>query len=367
MTARKRPLTHRLAAGRTVGGALFSPAAVALLYSVFSSSAAALAAYVEGLLLPHQLTGITGQSSEIIPYVGNISTIVDFALLNPAIIYFLVRSRQSRQAAQLSTGGKLKIPLYHRIGFALISVALSVAAMKFYIEGFHNTFDATLIPNNGDGGTITITGWVIFFWTALFLAVLFDSLLEHAVHVRYLLGLTAADIEYAPLHRDGCGGLRVLMNPSLYFAYAMLFLLLIFIIFIIHDNIIYNIDESNRTWGLLLYIITIIPMFFLPYFRLHHLMKLHRDEYSDSMNAAIERMLSENAAPGARPNEKLEKFLLALDSAGKYQKVIAGFPVWPLPFYKAAPQFGAIIAAAFPVAEKLASVLFAQIQNLGAS
>jgi hypothetical protein len=230
----------------------------------------------------------------------------------------------------------------------IISAVLGVYAMKFYVEG-SRFYDATLIPGAQGRATITTTGWIVYSWTAIYIAWLTYSAIEHGAHVARLMALSAHDIPYAPFHPDGAGGVRFLMEPSLSAGYAMIGLLVTFAVFIVHDRILYHID-SNRLIGFALYIIVAPPLFALPFFKLHQLMKARRDEYLfDSLEQAL---TDARSASDRKDWAALAGCVESIESADKYRKLVCSFPTWPVPFALALPSLGSAAAAVIPIAQK---------------
>lgn len=332
--------------------ALASPVGLAASFAILATFSSVAVAHFEGRLttIQHGVTA-TGASVAIVPFIGNLSTLVDFVLLNPVVIYFLQRSRRQRNLVDSKLGVTRTLPLYHRAGLALLCAVMGVYAMKFYVEG-SQFFDATLIPDAGGHSRITATGWVVYSWTALYIAWLLFAMIEHGVHVARILNLRPIDIPYSPYHPDNGGGVRFLMEPSLSAGYAMIGLLATFVIFVIHDRLLYHI-ESNRLFGFVLYVAVALPMFSLPFCKLHQLMKVRRDEYLlsslDETLSAV-RGASERADWGA-----LAGCVATMESAEKYRKIVCSFPVWPIPMALALPSLGSVGGAIVPIVQKLIS------------
>lgn len=339
-------------AWRVVRSILISPLGLAATYGALATASSVIAAYFEGRLTESQEAHtIVGSSVRIVPLIRNYSTLIDFVLLNPFVIYFLQRAR----VEQRQVNSRLKLedawPLYHRLGAAVICVALGASAMKFYVEG-SLFFDATLIPDARTGSTVTITGWLVYSWTALYISWLLFSGLEHGVYVRRIVALRSEDIPYAPFHSDGAAGIRFLMRPILSAGYAMIGLLITFLVFVVHDKLLYHID-SNRLLGFILYVVVALPMFAMPLIRLHQLMKVRRDEYlSISVNDAL---FGIRAASDRNDWEGIAGYIAAIESADKYRKIVQGFPIWPMPLILALPSLGSVTGALIPIFQKILS------------
>lgn len=141
------------------------------------------------------------------------------------------------------------------------------------------------------------------------------------------------------------------MEPSLSAGYAMIGLLATFIVFIIHDRILYHI-ESNRLVGFGLYIVIALPLFALPFHKLHQLMKVRRDEYLfDSLDQTL---VDARRAGDKKDWTALAECVEAIESADKYRKLVCAFPIWPAPIALALPSLSSVAAAIIPFIQKLA-------------
>lgn len=345
-----RWIASALLTARSYGKSLSSPVVLAGGFAICATVSSVVAAYLEGRLTTVQhVSPVNGTVIAIIPFSHNLSTLVDFILINPSVIFFFQRSKLHRQKVDARLQINSQMPVYHRLGLAALCFFLGIFAMKFYVEG-SRFFDATLVPGDDGQAKITITGWIVYSWTALYIAWLLFSAMEHGFHIARLMRLQASDIPYAPFHPDGAAGVRFLMEPSLSAAYAMIGLLATFIVFIIHDRLLYHID-SNRLLGFAVYIAVVLPLFGLPVCKLHQLMKARRDEY---LFDAIERtFLFARNSDGPDNWSKLADYMTAVANADKYVKIVCAFPVWPIPIALAVPPIGSIVAAIFPLAQKL--------------
>jgi hypothetical protein len=339
---------------------LSSPLVLALSYSIICTSSSMLVAYAEGRLLDSDYIFISAdRTAEIVPFIKNVSTLADFILLNPLVIFFLQTSRLQKRIVYEKMSAPNPLSPYHRFGLLILSLLFGAYAMKFYVEG-SQFFDATLIPGLDGTSQITMTGWVVYSWTAVFIAFLFFGCAEQGFHVSYIIRLSEKDIPYVPLHDDESGGVRFLMEPSLSFGYAMIALLLVFVVFIVQDRLIYHI-ESNRLLGFALYIIVAIPSFGLPFYHLHRLMRARRAEYFFEISTAISRNISEPKNLRQGTWSEVQNYLSAIENIEKYKKALSAFPVWPAPVSLSLPPFGSIIAASLPVAHKLVTLALSGI------
>jgi hypothetical protein len=221
--------------------------------------------------------------------------------------------------------------------------------MKFYVQG-SQFFDATLVPSQSGQPQVTITGWIVYSWTAIYIAWMLFAGLEHGFHLAQIMKLRPNEIPYAPFHADGGAGVRFIMEPSLNVGYALIGLLTTFVVFIIHDRIIYHI-ESNRLLGFAIYVLVALPMFGLPFLKLHQLMKARRDEY---LFDSLDESLSAARSAGERKDwNGLVTYLAAVESADKYRKIVCTLPIWPVPIAPTLPSLGSIAAAIFPLIQKI--------------
>lgn len=338
------------------------PAPLALGYSVLATSTSMIVAQIEGRLWHHQDIVISGgRVVRVAPFIENVSTLADFILLNPIIILFLLSATQKRREVYVKMQAGEQIPLYHRIGLTVLAVAFGFTAMKVYVGGFNQFFDATIIPSGIDSTQITGAGWVVFSWTAIFISFLFYSCAEQAFYAKYVISLRKKDLPYRPLHYDRAGGARFLMEPSLKFAYAMIALLIVFAAFIVYDKILHHISDSNRLWGFVFYVAIIVPLFVFPFLRLHTLMKERRDEYLIEVSGALDEILL--TAKMIKTNisvSKIQKNISSMEYYERYRKTVTEFPVWPLPLAISAPPIGSIVAALLPLGQKLITIVLAQ-------
>jgi hypothetical protein len=335
---------------RSFVAAISTPSGLAISFAILATTTSAITAYLEGrFTVVEQAASSSGASISIIPFSRNLSTLVDFLLLNPFVIYFLQCSRLQRRVVDARLKVRQPMSPYHRTGLMIICAALGIYAMKFYVEG-SRFYDATLIPGPNGQVTVTATGWIVYSWTALYIAWLSFSAIEHGAHVARLMALQANDIAYAPFHPDGAGGVRFLMEPSLSAGYAMIGLLATFVVFIIHDRVLYNID-SNRLLGFGLYIVVALPLFALPFWKLHQLMKARRNEHLfDSLDQTL---VDARKASDRKDWAALAGCVAAIESADKYRKLVCAFPIWPVPLTFALPSLSSVGAAVIPFIQKL--------------
>ena len=146
-----------------------------------SASSMLLAIQTDSLLEPRQLT--LGNSQFIIhPFISNVSTFFDFLILNPTIIFLLQKTILSIHEANSILPRKFKISSYHQFGIFFLSIVLSFWFMKLYISGNLSVshFDSNIFPDKHGAPYITSSGWVVFFWTWLFIAFLFNRSISYS-------------------------------------------------------------------------------------------------------------------------------------------------------------------------------------------
>jgi hypothetical protein len=336
-------------ANDSIAARTLSPSGLAASFAILATITSVVAAHFEGRLTTAQVVALSGVSAtSVIPFSRNLSTLVDFLILDPLVIYFLLRCRIEWRAVDRRLKFKEALSPYHRAGLATVCVLLGIYAMKFYVEG-SIFYDATLIPGVNSRPAVTITGWIVYSWTAAYIALVLFAVTDHGLHVAQLLTLSKSDISYAPFHPDRAGGVRFLMQPSLTAGYAMICLLATFVVFVIHDRWLYHI-ESNRLVGFGIYIIVALPLFVIPFWKLHELMKFRRDEY---LFDSLDQTLAEARVAGDRKDwAALAGCVAAIESADKYKKLVSTFPVWPVPLALTLPPLSSIAAAAAPFVQK---------------
>lgn len=323
-----------------------APILLAALYGVTALGLSLSAAQVEGRLF--------SAVANVHPFRDNISTIVDFALLNPLVIFFLTKSAQQKKNAYYRMGVKQPVSLYHRIGWGLVALSLGVAAMKSYVAGFLNGsyLDATIILHGGTP-TITTTGWIVFTFTALFIAFIAFMAFEEIVYVRFILALHPQDAPYAPFHADESGGLRFLADPSLTAIYAAMSIAAIFLIFIVQDHIISKISASNRLYLISIYAPSVLILLGLPLYRLHLLMVKRRQNYLNGIAAFMDKTLAANSDKPVSDVEQVKEYLSIVECVEKYRKLCSELPRWPIPVKSLIAPASSAIASLAPLLQKL--------------
>ena len=309
------------------------PGKVAVIYSVTSLLTSISVSLWEQSFFKLEKTSYSGMVYEIHPFKENYSTLIDFVLLNPLVIYFLLKSFKGNCNVFEKTSSKPKMSPYHLVGMTILALAMTGSFMSFYYKGFleGEYFDAIIKPITSTEVTVTYTGWVVFFWTALcmFIVLLFSFL--HIPYLKFLLSLRSKDLLYIPQHEDNVGGQKLLMRPILDYFYAAFVMLLIFILFQLYDTSDVNIDESNRIYGFFVFVLVAGPILFIPVLHLHKLMMHHRDEYLRTMRNRIGDIYSDLTSGRKKTSSDLDQEIKKFDYVDKYQKLIKNLPAWPLP------------------------------------
>jgi len=285
---------------------------IAITYAIGALFTSIAMSIYEGTFLP-----LAGAKTS--PFLHNFSTLLDFSILNPLIIYFLLISFWQRYEIYEQLERKI-MSNYHYIGIGLVCLVVAFKLLWFYVEGFSgdDNSDALILSINGIQ-EITWTGYVSFFWTAAFMSILlFFSFLQFS-YTHFILSLK--EIDYDPYHEDSLGGQNKLLQPILNFSYAMFFLLAVFVIFAIYDYVS-EIIGSNRIYGLIFYVLIVTPNLLLPIFHLHKLMNVEKSKHLKKMRNKF------NSQPANMKNMKSEADLFAYMHQGL--ALIKNYPVWPI-------------------------------------
>jgi hypothetical protein len=352
-----------LSALKQLATPLSTPLLLASSFCVLATGSSVVAALWEGRLVGvEHVNPQVGVVLTVIPFSRNISTLVDFLILNPLVIFFLQRSHLQKRRVEAGLGLANPIPPYHRFGLCILSACLGIYGMKFYVTG-SQFFDATMVPGKDGRSTITATGWIVYSWTALYMAGVCYAVIEQGVHASRVITLSERKIPYEPFHPDNAAGVRFIMEPTLSFAYAMIGLLLTFVVFIVHDKILYHI-ESNRLWAFAIYIVLVLPLFGLPFYHLHRLMKQRSSEYLLDLTTVVSGLVFlRRDDRSAQDWTTVKSRLAAMEELDKYRKTVSSFPVWPVSIPLALPPLMSIAAAAFPLAKKFLLIAFPTIAS----
>ena len=267
------------------------------------------------------------------PFVSNYSTIFDFILLNPITIFFLELSIAKSKEISKNFGKNYLLSPYHFGGALVLSSVTAGAMMSYYYKGFlEGDFLDSVVSINEYGDTfITYTGWIVYFWTAFFIAVVLFKTMQIFSYVIFVLQIEKEELHYKPYHEDEAAGLSEVMSPLITFSYAMISLLIIFFVFAIYDTKL-NVDESNRLYAFYIYLSVIIPLFFFPFWRLHKLMLSKRKKYLCNI-AEHAPNFPESKGFGlvAKDTLDLKEFCEKIENVQKLRSTLLSFPIWPVP------------------------------------
>jgi len=326
-----------------------SPHGIAIMYCCLSLSSTITAACIEGLFIHKNTVNWNGVSYTIYPLLYNFSTLVDFALLNPIMIFYLLRALS--RILLLPSGLNPRKASPSPIGWptTLACMLLSVTLMAGYFIGFlrGRFFDAVIALAPDGRRLITVTGWLVFFWTSVAIYFLLIGVIGQLRYLRFVLRLRAIDVAYDPFHADDLAGMRELAEPALDFLKAMACLLAVFALFAIYDLVVFHINESDRLWALAVYAAVVIPFFFIPTHHLHRLMKARREELlARSLEPFKKRELSILQSNWTNP-DSCKELLAEVAAFRELRTWFSTVPTWPLPtrtLIRAYVYFGGVLS-----------------------
>jgi hypothetical protein len=308
-----------------------SPQRAALAYCFISLASTIAAASIEGLFIHGNRVEWSGKIYLIHPLCLNFSTLIDFALLNPLMIMYLLRARFRTASLNLTRSSGDRRLAWFQSTFCLTTASIAIA---FYFQGFlqGTYFDAVVAISKDGRRLITVTGWLVFFWTAIILYLLLQGVVAHISYTRTLLRLRAEDIPYNPLHEDQSGGLKKLADPALDFLKAMVLLFLAFVVFAIYDILIFHIHESKRLWALAAYVAITFPLFLVPIIHLHKLMKQRRGElWARTLESLKSKSKSDEPDILCGSVRSYKELLEEIEAVRELRAWLATTPAWPLP------------------------------------
>ena len=341
--------------------ALESPLSAAVAYSFLATGTSFFAAALERRLV-NTTTVYWGVHHLIIhPFLSNVSTILDFALLNPLVIFFLLRSRRiavdEPLLATTATPADRALRWFISILSAVLSVVLMLAYSRSFLYG--RFFDAVVTISDDGRSFITVTGWIVFFWTGLFTYILISGAVSQVSYVVRICRLQPADITYEPLHEDGVAGLRTLAAPAIDFTKASAVLLVIGIVFWLYDRLMLRSSITDRTESLALFIAIIFPLFAVPILRLHNLMCGLREQLLRSVlgreRRGLRRVIESDG--DQHDPDALKHLTDEVEAAEKLRNCILGFPTWPIPTATLVSCGAYFASLAAPTLTKLLPVL----------
>lgn len=313
------------------------PALLALGFGLLATSTTITCAALEGRLFSAE--------HGVQPYLWNLSTIADFLLLDPLIIFCFGLSIQAMRSL------RIPFPIRQLVG---VGACLGFASMLGYISSFRTGrfLDALVI---GPGiKNITVTGWTAFLWTWIVLSFVYFSAVAHFYYIRYVCRLTRADIAYRPLHEDNCGGHHRYASPSWYFTNGMAAGLLVFIGFYIQDKVINHMQDSNRLAYFALYVVLAPSLFLPPVLHLRRLMLASKREMISDLQHRFELAFRSSGMGGSPPKECGELIDL--------RKNFSTFPEWPLPIAQLVGSVAYWVGPLMPALKALATLIGKQLK-----
>lgn len=316
-----------------------SPIRFALFFAVGSFSTACLAAWIEGRLFYAE--------PGVLPLWENFSTLVDFLLLNPLACFYIIRCYQAMGKVKDSPGR------HSSRAFSCFLLIGAIASMGFYIRGF---FDGEFLDASYIGGGlkgITATGWVVSFWTTLYLYMIFQCASCQARYISAILKLRENDLDYHPLQTDGAGGLRHLAQPALEFLRFLAVLLATFIVFYLYDSMTSGVHGNNRYIAAIMYMVFAPILFFTPILHLHRLMKKSRDHLLKPLDFRLTTVLCDLETGTSKVSAVSEE----LEAITKVENQIKSFPTWPLPVRQMLESGSYLIGPALTYLPKLLALL----------
>ena len=317
-----------------------SPFRLGLYFAVLAFASTSLTCAIEGRLLSAE--------RGVLPMWRNFSTLLDFILLNPLAIYYIARSYNAIDAASEI---KIKPPSIF-VSITIVVTSLTAMAVYFYrfLEG--NFLDACFI--GGNIGGVTITGWIVFFWTSLYLYTLMQCVYSQARYISSILQLDPNRIDYRPFQVDNSGGMRRFAQPAMEFLRIMAVLLLTIGIFFYYDFLVYGIKESVRWLSVLVYLIAAPPIFLTPVIYLHLLMVKTRNRILEPLDNQLKDLLKALSQAQIGTVEGLADELTALT---KVRTEVRSFPTWPLPLRQIVESTSYFLAPALTYLPKILSLL----------
>lgn len=302
--------------------------------AVYGSAATIIVAgvsFFEGSLYYERTVNYNGVSLIQLPYICNNSTILDFLIFNPLAIFFLIKAKVGlARSYQHFNGGRAMSP-YNQAGITIMSIAVGFSAMWFYFQGFvGRTFYTESFVAGPDGtAIISLTGWAIFFFTALFMSFLFLVAFEYGNYLLFVRSLTTDKFRFT-LPPNISEDIKIAIKPCLYATYVLVTLFFVLLFFIFRDFYQFQIRESRRVWLFGPYIIACL-IAFLPFWHLHQVMSARKNEIINSNNDAIEKDITNFDGAEIGSNKKInpQKLALAVNKIEKFQLFYKSIPVWP--------------------------------------
>jgi hypothetical protein len=308
------------------------PLAWALAYAVIASAGVVACSLAEGTLLQEKAVRIGTNVLVQHPYVTNISTILDFAVLNPVAIYFLVKARRGFETAYTHFEVGRQLSRFDRIGLTAVAVMVGISTMWFYFRGFvgGTFFTEAFQPTPGGVAIVSWTGWAIFMATSLFIAMIALVAAEFGNYILFVRRLDAGRLHFS-LPPKVSEDIEIAIAPCLNVAYVLAALFGVLAVFAVRDFLEFTIRESWRVWLFAPYIVACLVAF-LPFWQLHKVMAQQRHDLIDANNRVLEKEIAV-AGGDDRRSAKMRfdpaKLIMSVDKIEKMQSFYKSIPTWP--------------------------------------
>lgn len=308
-----------------------SPEKLAFAYSFCSSFSVFIASFLEGTLYSVREININGNILLQHSYLENHSTIINFLLLNPLGIYFLVKAKSGFKKAYTHFGLKKSISPFNKFGLSVLSICVGISLMYFYFDGFigKTFYTSAFEPNKNGEAVVSITGYLIFFWTSLYMSYLFFGCIEYG---RYMLFLRSINPNRFGISVSNFvdRAIAIAIWPCTQMLYLLSTLFFVLVIFILRDFFQFSIKESIRIWLLIPYL-SLGFCSLLPFIHLHNVM-------IDKKNTLItERQEEFQKAYGLSPSTNgqdtkfsLERIINSMDKIENAIRFYERILVWPV-------------------------------------
>lgn len=333
-----------------------TPARAAALYAWLAVGTSIASSLLEGRFIGEGLVTWRGDSYRIYPFIYNFSTILDFLLLNPLVIFYLHSSRAAMRRLSGLRPSAVDDVRPHGYLWASGCMVAAILAMSLYYSGFlsGNFFDAVVAISADGRRLVTITGWIVFIWTAIAIYYVFIAVGDQCSYLLFVNRLRPEQVAYDPTHNDEVAGFRTYAEPALYFLKLSAVVLVALLVFAVYDFMVFDVSESRRIWFLPAYLLVVVPLTLTPIIHLHKLMKEKRAEMLQLVVLPARNLLvpviGEVRTSGLRSYSDAARELEALDVVRNW---VLRQPVWPLPIKTLVSAGAYLSSVALPVIPKL--------------
>lgn len=341
------------------------PFRVAYLYGFLAFGSTCAMAWAEGRLLRFDVLEIQGKSTLVYPLVLNLSTLLDFLVLNPLALFLVLDVCRSVKALEESYGAPaFRFSRAYQIIGAVAWFGGAVISMAIYLHYFFDGdyLDAIVAPDASGNCVLTATGWVTSFWTVLFMYGLGHAIFAQVIYLRLISRLTPDSIDYKPFALDDSGGLWRTAEPTAKFLRINFVLLITFSLFAVQDRILFEVDESVRGIGALIYLGVSVPLFLVPLFRLRSIMKERRAMIAESIFRMLDHSGLTRADKLGRSEAEVAESLKAFSDIRACLKQL---PTWPLPVRQSYESLTMLTGPALSLIPKLTSAIGILTVSLG--